>query len=62
MLSLTAASCTRIEKADEPQSRICYDVVQLHGTKTAEAYPTDRPFISWAFILPKGKSWTNYND
>ena len=62
MLSLTAASCTRIEKADGPQSRICYDVVQLHGTKAAEAYPTDRPFISWAFILPKGKSWTNYND
>ncbi len=61
-LGLTAASCTRIEKADGPQSRICYDVVQLHGTKTAKEYPTDRPFISWAFILPKGKSWTNETD
>ena len=57
MLSLTAASCTRIEKADGPQSRICYDVVQLHGTKTAKEYPTDRPFISWAFIIPNGKTW-----
>ena len=61
-LSLTAASCTRIEKADGPQSRICYDVVQLHGTKTAKAYPPDRPFISWAFILPNGNNWMNKND
>ena len=50
-------ACSKIEQAEAPHTRICYNVVQLHGTKADPTYPTDRPFISYAFMMPEGEKW-----
>lgn len=52
-------ACSKIEQAEAPHTRICYNVVQLHGTKADPTYPTDRPFISYAFMMPEGTTWKN---
>lgn len=62
LLAVAAAllcACSKNEQAGVPQHLICYDVVQLRGTKAAETYPTNRPFISYAFMLPGGKTWAD---
>ena len=52
-------ACSKIEQAEAPHTRICYNVVQLHGTKADPTYPIDRPFISYAFMMPEGTTWKN---
>lgn len=56
-------ACSKIEQAEAPHTRICYNVVQLHGTKAdTPTYPEDRPFISYAFMMPEGTTWEDDRD
>ena len=62
LLVATAAvlgACSRIDQAELPQLRISYDVVQLRDTRAAGVYPKDRPFVSYAFLLPQGRTWAD---
>ncbi len=51
------SSCAKVQedRAAVPDMSVCYQVVST--TKAASAYPEDRPFVSWAWYLPDGRSW-----
>ena len=51
------SSCAKVQedRAAVPDMSVCYQVVST--TKAASAYPKDRPFVSWAWYLPDGRSW-----
>lgn len=51
------SSCAKVQedRAAVPDMSVCYQVVNT--TKAASAYPEDRPFVSWAWYLPDGRSW-----
>lgn len=51
------SSCTKVQedRAAVPDMSVCYQVVST--TKAASAYPEDRPFVTWAWYLPDGRSW-----
>lgn len=52
------SSCAKVQedRAAVPDMSVCYQVVST--TKAASAYPENRPFVSWAWYLPDGRSWT----
>lgn len=51
------SSCAKVQedRAAVPDMSVCYQVVST--TKAASAYPEDRPFVSWVWYLPDGRSW-----
>lgn len=56
------SSCAKVQedRAAVPDMSVCYQVVST--TKAASAYPEDRPFVSWAWYLPDGRSWAQDSD
>lgn len=55
--ALAVLSCTKVERTGDavPDAKVSYQVVQTKATST---YPTDVPFVSSAFLLPEGKTWS----
>lgn len=58
-MAAVLGACSRMEQAELPQLRISYDVVQLRDTRAAGVYPKNRPFVSYAFMLPQGRTWAD---
>ena len=59
-----AFSCAKIEQTGDvvADKQISYNVISQKQSVKSTTYPTNTPFISYAWLLPTGKSWDNEID
>ena len=55
------ASCAKVEQNSVPAD-LTWQVIEDSPSTKASAYDTDDTFLSWAWYLPEGKTWSKEKD